>query len=314
MSTTQAHIGIDLSKDYLDVATTETTIGRFAYDAQGIKRLLEHLHRLEVALLVLEATGGLEHTLAAHLAANGFALAVVNPRQVRDFARATGRLAKTDRIDAHVLALFAERVRPQVRPLKNQEQQALEALVRRRRQRSEMRTQEMLRRAAGPIRVDLEAHIAFLQGRIEQTQQALREAIEESPAWRANDDLLQSMPGIGPVVSATLVAELPELGRLCSKEIAALVGIAPFNCDSGRMRGRRAIWGGRAPVRRALYMATLVAVRHNPVLRLHYEQLVGRGKAKKVALVACMRKLLVWLNAMLRDGTPWDAEVHLAAA
>lgn len=315
MSTT-TYIGIDLSKDYLDAASTETAIGRFAYEADGISRLIEHLSRLEIALVAMEATGGLEHALAAELVAAGFSLAVVNPRQVRDFARAMGRLAKTDQIDAQVLALFAERLRPEARPLKSQEQRTLDALVARRRQLAGMLTQEKNRlpRAAGPVRADLEAHIAFLQNRLEKTDRALREAIEQSPAWRVEDDLLRSMPGIGPVVSATLLAELPELGRLSSKEIAALVGVAPFNGDSGRARGRRAIWGGRASVRCALYMAALVGVRHNPVLRLHYEGLLGRGKAKKVALVACMRKLLIWLNAMMRDGAPWNAEVHLVAS
>ena len=215
-----------------------------------------------------------------------------------------------------MLARFAERLRPQGRPLPDQAQKALTALVARRRQLAEMLTQEKNRlgRATGPDRADLEAHIAFLRSRLDRTKQALREGIEQSEAWRTGDELLQSVPGIGPVVSATLVAELPGLGRLSSKEIAALVGLAPFNCDSGRMRGRRAIWGGRASVRCALYMATLVAVRHNAVLKAHYHQLLARGKAKKVALVACMRKLLIWLNAMLRDGQPWDAEVHLASS
>lgn len=316
MATAKTYVGLDISKDYLDLASTEAVLGRFTYDFDGIAQLLEALGPLEVELLVLEATGGLEDAIAAELEAAGFCVAIVNPRQVRDFARAMGRLAKTDQIDAQVLARFAERVRPKIRPLKSQQQHALEALVTRRRQLSEMLTQEKNRlgRAAGRVRDDLEVHIAFLEGRLDQTQRALREAIKASEIWRVEDDLLRSMPGIGPVVSATLVAELPELGRLSSKEIAALVGLAPFNCDSGQMRGRRAIWGGRASVRCALYMATLVAVRHNAVLRLHYAHLLGRGKAKKVALVACMRKLLIWLNAMLRDGQPWDAEVHLATS
>lgn len=316
MATQQTYLGIDLSKDHLDAASTQAPLGRFAYNDEGIGRLIERLSTLEVELIVVEATGGLEHALAAELTATGLSVAVVNPRQVHHFARATGRLAKTDQIDAQVLALFAERVRPEVRPLKSDEQHALEALVRRRRQLSAMLTQEKnrLRRATGAVRADLEAHIVFLEERLGGTDQTLRQAIEASAAWRAEDDLLQSVPGIGPVVSATLVAEVPELGRLSSKEIAALVGLAPFNCDSGQMRGRRAIWGGRASVRSALYMATLVAVRHNAVLRLHYAHLLGRGKAKKVALVACMRKLLVWLNAMLRDGAPWQAEIHLATS
>ena len=316
MPTAKAHIGIDVSEGHLDLATSEGAAGRFPYDADGMSRLLDHLAPIEVALVVIEATGGLEHAAAAELAAAGFAVAVVNPRQVRDFARATGRLAKTDRIDAEALALFAERVRPEPRPLQEAQQRAFAALVARRRQLSEMLQQERnrLRRAEGLVRHDLEAHIAFLEGRLGEAQRGLREAIEASPAWRVGDDLLRSVPGIGPAVSATLLAELPELGRLSSKEIAALVGLAPFNRDSGRMRGRRAIWGGRASVRSALYMGALVGVRHNAVLKAHYHQLLVRGKAKEVALVGCMRKLLVWLNAMLRDGKPWNAEVHLIAS
>lgn len=311
-----AYIGIDISQDYLDVASSEATSWRLRYDTTGIDELLTWMQAIEVDLVVLEATGGLEHALAADLATAGFSVAIVNPRQVRDFARATGRLAKTDRIDAEILALFAERLRPEARRLPDQARRALAALVARRRQLSDMLQAEKnrLRRADGVVVPDIEAHIAFLSARLDQTTEALRETIEASPLWRTGDDLLQSMPGIGPVVSATLVAELPELGQVSPQEIAALVGVAPFNCDSGQRRGQRAIWGGRASVRRALYMATLGAVRYNPVLRAHYEQLVARGKAKKVALVACMRKLLVWLNAMLRDGQPWNAQIHLVTS
>lgn len=316
MSTVTTYIGLDIAKDRLEAATTSGSLGSFSYDASGLHQLLTCLRPLTPALVVLEATGGLEQAAAADLAAAGFSVAVVNPRQVRDFARATGRLAKTDRIDAQILARFAEALHPEARPLKSHERRALEALVARRRQLSEMLTQERnrLQRALGPVRSDLEAHIAFLEARLDQTTKALQEALEASPAWRVEDDLLRSMPGIGRVVSATLVAEVPELGQLTAKQIAALVGLAPFNCDSGAFRGRRVIWGGRRSVRSALYMATLVAVRHNPVLRAHYEQLLARGKAKKVALVACMRKLLVWLNAMVRDGKPWNPELHLLAS
>jgi transposase len=261
----------------------------------------------------MEATGGLEHAIAAELAAAGLSVAVVNPRQVRDFARAMGRLAKTDQIDAQVLARFAERVEPEARALPDEEQRELEALVSRRRQLCDMLTQERnrLRRANRVVRVDIEAHIAFLEGRFHDTTAALRQAIEASSAWRVRDELLRSAPGIGPIVSATFVAELPELGRLSSKQVASLVGLAPFNCDSGTMRGNRVIYGGRTTLRCALYMATLSAVRHNAVLKAHYEQLVARGKAKKVALVACMRRLLIWLNAMVRDGVCWDEAIHL---
>ena len=308
--------GLDISQDHLDLADAEGTNGRFRYDDAGTDQLLDRLGAAAVELVVLEATGGLEHAVAGALAAAGFAVAVVNPRQVRDFARATGRLAKTDRIDAHVLALFAERIRPEAHRLPDAAQRALAALVARRRQLRQMLQAEKnrLRRADAVVVADLEAHIAFLEARLAEADRSLRAAIEASPLWRSGDDLLRSVPGIGPVVSATLLAELPELGRLSPKQIAALVGVAPFNCDSGTLRGRRAIWGGRAPVRRALYMAALVGVRFNPVLRRHYERLVGRGKAKKVALVACMRKLLIWLNAIMREGQPWNATVHLAAS
>ncbi|PEN10356.1 IS110 family transposase [Longibacter salinarum] len=312
-----SYYGLDISKDHLDLATVEGAIGRFPYTPDGIDHVLDHLTHgarteASVALLVMEATGGLEHAVAAALAAAGLPIAVINPRQVRDFARATGRLAKTDEIDATVLALFAERVRPEERPLPDEEQRALSALVTRRRQLLQMLLAEKnrRRRADRVVLPDLEAHIAFLEGRLDQTDRALREAIETSPVWRTGDDLLQSVPGIGPTASATLLAEVPELGRISPKEIAALVGVAPFNCDSGKYRGTRRIWGGRASVRRALYMATLVAVRYNTVLRAHYEQLLARGKAKKVALVACMRKLLVWLNAIMREQEPWNPDYH----
>lgn len=310
------HIGLDISEEYLDVASTTGQQWRFAYDASGIDQLLEVLRPIKSTLVVLEATGGLEHVVAAELAAAGLSVAVVNPRQVRDFARATGRLAKTDRIDAQVLALFAERVEPEARALPDAEHRALEALVARRRQLSEMLVQERnrLRRAVAVVRPDIEAHIAFLEGRLDDTHTTLRTAIEASATWRVRDELLQSAPGIGPVVSATIVAELPELGRLSSKQVAALVGVAPFNCDSGTMRGRRVIYGGRTTLRCALYMATLSAVRQGAVLKAHYEQLVARGKSKKVALVACMRRLLVWLNAMARDGVHWNEAIHLQTA
>lgn len=307
-----SYYGLDISKEYLDLATPTEDIGRFPYTPSGIDEILSRLTPGPVDLLVLEATGGLEHAVAAALAGAGLPVAVVNPRQVRDFARATGRLAKTDQIDARVLALFAERVRPAIRDLPGEEQRALTALVTRRRQILQMLMAEKNRRARADrvVLPDLNAHIAFLESRLDQTDRSLRKAIESSPVWRTGDDLLQSVPGIGPTASATLLAEMPELGRISPKEIAALVGVAPFNCDSGQYRGTRRIWGGRASVRRVLYMATLVAVRHNDVLRMHYEQLLDRGKAKKVALVACMRKLLVWLNAIMREQQPWDPAYH----
>jgi transposase len=233
-----SYVGLDLSEQYLDVASTTGHQWRFNYDATGLDRLLDALRPLAPALVVMEATGGLEHSVAAELAAAGLKVAVVNPRQVRDFARATGRLAKTDRIDAQVLALFAERVEPEARALPDAEHRALEALVARRRQLSDMliREKNRLRRANRVVRPDIEVHIAFLEGRLDETNTAMRQTIEASTAWRVRDELLRSTPGIGPVVSATIVAELPELGR-SHKQIAALVGVAPFNCDSGTMRG-----------------------------------------------------------------------------
>jgi transposase len=307
-----SYYGLDVSKDHLDLGTPTEDSRRFPYTPSGIDAMLHELTTAPVDLLVLEATGGLEHTVAAALAAAGLPVAVVNPRQVRDFARATGRLAKTDQIDAQVLALFAERVRPAVRDLPGEEQRALTALVTRRRQILQMLMAEKNRRTRADrvVLPDLNAHIAFLESRLDETDRSLRAVIEASPVWRTGDDLLQSVPGIGPTASATLLAELPELGHLSPKEAAALVGVAPFNCDSGTRRGTRRIWGGRASVRRVLYMATLVAVRYNDVLREHYKQLLDRGKAKKVALVACMRKLLVWLNAIMREQQPWNPGYH----
>lgn len=306
-------IGIDVAKDRLDVASLpHRRHWHTPNDDHGIATLLEALSHEPVSLIVLEASGGYERALAAALAAAGLPVAVVNPRQVRDFARATGELAKTDRLDALVLALFAERLRPSVRALAEPAQQALAALVARRRQLLEMLQAERNRLAVAPrsLQAEIAEHVAYLEARLVQSQRALAQALEASPVWRVREDLLRSMPGIGPVVSATLLAEVPELGHLTGKEIAALVGVAPFNCDSGTLQRRRAIWGGRKSVRTALYMATLVAVRHNEVLRRHYHQLVARGKAKKVALVACMRKVLIWLNAMVRDGVPWNAKLH----
>ncbi len=311
MNTTQTFVGIDVAKDRLDLdSCPPTDPWHTTNDAQGIAQVVKKMHQLQPELIVLEATGGYERTLAAALASDGLPVAVVNPRQVRDFARATGQLAKTDAIDAKILALFAERIRPEVRALPEAEQQALAALVARRRQLLEMLQAERnrLSMAHKAVQSEVRAHIRFLEKRLDKANRALQQAIEASPIWRAQEDLLRSVPGVGPVLSATLLAELPELGRLSGREIAALVGVAPFNRDSGTLRGRRCIWGGRVSVRCALYMGTLVAVRHNPVLRQHYDQLLARGKAKKVALVACMRKLLVILNAMMKTQTHWSPD------
>jgi transposase len=315
MSDSSTFIGIDVSKDFLDLASNDGTTQRIPYDDASISALAVELAVRDVALIVLEATGGYESPLAAALSGAGLPVAVVNPRQVRDFARATGRLAKTDRIDAEVLARYAQQIMPEVRPLPDAEQQALMALVVRRRQLSSMLVAEKnrLRRAPAAVRADVEAHIAFLEGRMREAERTMQKTIEGSALWHDRQQLLCSVPGIGHVLSYALLAQLPELGHLNAKEIAKLAGLAPLACDSGLMRGRRAIWGGRMRVRNALYMAALVGVQHNPILKAHYRQLIGRGKAKKVALIACARKLLTHLNAMIRDGQQWSPKIALAA-
>lgn len=275
---------------------------------QVFAALVERLRGVRPALVVLEATGGLQIPAVAALAAAGLRTVVVNPRQVRQFAGATGRLAKTDAIDAQVLAQFGEAVRPEVRPLPDADSQELSALVNRRRQLIEMLTAEKnrLRLAAKKVRPNIEAHIRWLEGELLDLEGGLGDAIRSSPVWRERDNLLRSVPGVGPVLSSVLLAELPELGRLNRKEIAALAGVAPLNRDSGQFRGRRTVWGGRSHVRTALYMATLVASRYNPTIKSFYQRLLSVGKPKKVALTACMRKLLTILNAMMRHQAPWE--------
>jgi transposase len=311
------YIGIDVAKATLDVAAEPpaTFVAEtIPHDVAGVDALVVRLRALgeSLALVVLEATGGLEAPLVAALVAAGVPVVQVNPRQVRDFARATGRLAKTDALDAQVLARFGATVRPPVRALPDEDARALEALLTRRRQLVEMLTAEKNRLGAAlatgapsRVRTQLREHIRWLEARVARSDGDLRDHLRSSPVWRAKDDLLRSVPGVGPVVSATLLATLPELGTLGRKQLAALVGVAPHNRDSGAFRGRRVVWGGRSATRAALYMATLVASRYNPVIRATYARLVAAGKPKKVALVACMRKLLTILNAILRDTTPW---------
>jgi len=303
------YVGIDVAKATLDVAVHPTGARwTTTHTEREVAGLVPRLTALDPALVVLEATGGLEGPLAGALAAAGLPVVVVNPRQVRDFAKATGLLAKTDALDAAVLAHFAAAVRPTPRPLPDAATQTLAALVTRRRQLVEMLTAERNRLGSAPraLRAEIQAHITWLQRRLGRLDDDLNEAIRTSPVWRAQDDLLQSVPGVGPVLSRTLLASLPELGRLNRKAIAALVGVAPLNRDSGTFRGRRMIWGGRAAVRAVLYMGTLVAVRHNPVLRAFYQRLRGVGKLPKVALTACMRKLLTILNAMMKHQHRWN--------
>ena len=302
-------VGIDVSKAQLDVAVRPGERRTVPHDEAGIAAIVRHLRALTPQLIVLEATGGLEVPLTGSLAAVGLPVVVINPRQIRDFAKATGRLAKTDRLDAMVLAHFAEVIRPTPRPLPDKQTQALGAWLTRRRQLLAMLGAEKNRLTQAPlaVRKSVRAHIAWLERALRQTDTDLAHAIRESPVWREQEALLRTVPGVGPVLTTTLLAELPELGRLTHKQIAALVGVAPLNRDSGTLRGKRTVWGGRAPVRAALYMAALVASRFNPVLRLFYHRLCQAGKPKMVALTACMRKLLTILNAMLKHRTPWRA-------
>lgn len=317
MTPTPCYLGIDVAKDSLDLhARPAGGAVRVANDPDGIAALTARVTALAPALVVLEATGGYEHPVAAALAAAGVPVAVVNPRQVRDFARATGRLAKTDRLDAAVLAHFAEAVRPTPRPLPGPDTRRLAELLDRRRQLLGMRAMESNRLAQAAdraVRRDIEAHLRWLDDHLGRADRELAAAVEASPAWRADDDLLQSIPGVGPVVSRTLLAECPELGTLTRQQVAALAGVAPVNRDSGRWTGRRFIAGGRAGVRTALFQAALSARRFNPPLRAFADRLAARGKAAKVVLIAVARKLLVIANAVLRDRTPWVEITPVAA-
>jgi transposase len=302
---------MDVAKAQLDIALRPSG-ERWAVpnDASGIATLVDRLQGLHPALIVLEATGGLERLVTSALATVGLPVVVVNPRQARDFARATGQLAKTDALDARALAHFADVIRPTPRPLPDTQTQELRALLGRRQQLIGMRTAEQNRLAgtSGRLTQDIEAHMAWLNTRIATLDDDLETLLRASPLWRENDDLLQSVPGIGPVCARTLLLELPELGTLTRQQMAALVGVAPLNCDSGTLRGRRMIWGGRAHVRTVLYMGTLVATRFNPQITAFYQRLLAAGKLKKVALTACMRKLLTMLNAMLKHRTSWKAQ------
>ena len=309
-ASTPVFAGIDVAKDRLDVHLRPSG-QTFAVprNGAGIEHLLDRLRDTPPALVVMEATGGFELTVAAAIAGAGLPLAVVNPRQIRDFARATGRLAKTDRLDAEVIALFAERIRPEPRPVPDADAQALAELVARRRQIIEMIGMEHNRRRQARARHVLrtiEATLRVLEAQLTQIDDDIDGAIRDTPAWRAADDLLQSVPGIGPVASRTLIAEMSELGQVDRRAAAALVGVAPFNRDSGQSRGHRAIAGGRTSVRNTLFMATLSAVRWNPVLKAHYQQLIQRGRPKKVALIACLRRLLTILNAIIKAQRPWQ--------
>jgi len=303
-------VGIDVSKDRLDVHVLPSgQIFTVQRDDTGLESLVRELRQSAPTLIVLEATGGFEVTVAATLAGAHLPIAVVNPRQIRGFARAIGRLAKTDALDAKIIALFAERIRPDACPLADADSQALAELVARRRQVVEMIGMETnrLHQVRNPhVQRMLRATLKTLTNQLAELDRDIDDTIKRSPIWRAADDLLTSVPGVGDVTAHTLIADLPELGQLDRRRIAALVGVAPLNRDSGQMRGKRTIAGGRAEVRRALYMATLSAIRWNPVISKHYQSLVDRGRPKKVALVACMRRLLGILNAIMRTKTPWQ--------
>lgn len=307
MNNVDVFVGIDVSRDRLDIhILPEGSSRSVSHDEVGLATLVAEL-RARSCLVVLEATGGLQDRAAVALAAAGLLVAVVNPRQVRDFAKATGRLAKTDALDAQAIAQFASAVRPEPRPLPDAERQGLIDLVARRRQLVEMRAAEKMRRSriTPALRQRLEDHIAWLTSAIQDLDLEIGTTLRQSRVWRVEDDLMASVPGLGPVTRATLLAKLPELGKLGRRQIAALVGLAPFNHDSGTLRGRRAIRGGRADVRTVLYMATVSAIRCNPVLKTFYQRLRTAGKAPKLAITACMRKLLTTLNAIMRSKTQW---------
>jgi transposase len=305
----ETFVGIDVSKDSLEVALRPSnTVQSFTNDDEGIAQLIESLRPQQPALIVLEATGKYERPVARALAVEGLLFNIINPRQGRAFARATGVLAKTDRIDARLLARFAEVLQPEARSLKDEQTEALSDLVIRRRQIVEMITAEKNRLALATKRVrrDIQVHIRWMEKRLEDINDDIDELIRQSPLRREKDQLLQSVTGVGPVLASTILASLPELGTLNRKQIAALVGVAPFNRESGRYKGKQKIQGGRASVRNVLYMGTVAGIRSNPVLRSFYERLVAKGKPKKLALTACMRKLLVILNTMLKNGTCWQ--------
>ncbi len=302
-------VGIDVSKSVLDVSLHPSgRTWQVEYSPSCMTALAEELADLGPAVVVVEATGGLEMSLTAALSVAGLPVAVVNPKRVRDFARATGRLAKTDKLDAQVLAQFGAMVRPPIRSLPDATRQELRALVTRRQQLLEMITAEKnrLRRTTPGVRHRIEVNIQFLREQLKELDRDLGDFLKSSPLWQEEARLLRSVPGVGPVVTATLIARLPELGSLNCKQVAALVGVAPFNRDSGAFRGKRKVWGGRGALRTALYMATLVATRYNSVLQAFYQRLCAAGKPKKVALVACMRKLLVILNSMIKHHHTWN--------
>jgi transposase len=308
-NTVEVFVGVDVSKQSLDCGTHPSKdFFQVSHDDKGITQAIERIRQVAPTLIVLEATGGLETQLASRLVAAGLPVAVVNPRQVRDYAKACGELGKTDRIDALILADFARAIRPKVRPLKDEATAQLDALLTRRDQLVKMRVQEQLRLGAAPkVQVkSLKSHIAWLDKRITELDTDLIKRLRESSAWRVKDDLLRDIPGVGPVTSVSMMAKLPELGTLTHREISKLVGVAPLPDDSGKYRGKRFIKGGRSDVRAVLYMAAVNAMTWNPVIKAFAQRLKTAGKPPKVVIVACMRKLLIIMNAMIKNNTPWD--------
>ena len=305
----ESFVGIDVSKNTLDLRIEPAGEAmHIAYDEQGIAEVCRRLAEALPTLIVMEATGGLETRLASELAARGLPVAVINPRQARDFAKATGQLAKTDRVDAAMLCAFARAIRPAVRPLKSADTRELDDLVNRRHQLVEIRVQETLRLAAASskaLQKSLKTHIAWLDKRITKLDHDLKDRLQTSDAWKVKDDLLRGIPGVGDVTSMTMLAKCPELGQLNRREIAKLVGVAPLADDSGKHRGKRFIWGGRADVRAVLYMATVAAMRCNPAIKPFAQRLKMAGKPAKVVIAACMRKLLTIMNTMIKTNSPW---------
>jgi len=305
-------VGIDVSKSTLDVCIEPAVQTlHVTYDEAGIKQIVVRLKEINPTLIVMEATGGLEVRIASELAGKGLPVAIINPRQARDFAKATGQLAKTDKVDAAMLAAFAQAIRPQARPLKDADTRALDDMVSRRRQLIDMRVQETLRlgtAATKPLEKSLNKHIVWLDKRIAEIDTDLTSRLRKSDVWRTKDDLLRGIPGVGAVTPLTMLAKCPELGKLNRREIAALIGVAPLANDSGKHRGKRFIWGGRADVRTVLYMATVSAIQHNEAIKAFADRLKKAGKPPKVVIVACMRKLLTIMNSMLKNNTPWNPE------
>lgn len=314
MGSIEFFVGVDVSKAELEVGVIpESKTWKVSNDGPGIQRLIDNLVKLSPSVIVIEATGGYETLVASSLATVQLPVVVINPRHIRSFAKAIGILAKTDRIDCLVLARYGKSINPEQRSLKDRQAQELKALLGRRKQLVEMLTMEKNRvdKATNGVLEDIHAHIFWLESRLQDVDKDLHNSIKNSPVWREKDKIIRSVPGAGPVLSVTLISELPELGILNRRQIAALVGVAPFNCDSGKRKGYRRVWGGRALIRSILYMASLSAVRCNPAIKAFYERLKSLGKKPKVCLTACMRKLLTMINSMVRNSNLWDKKLFL---